>query len=329
MDFILSWNNHEGELVFPVIPSDGIALAGESDNSTFSTVNGELQLIGKKKLRQFELASFFPAPGKAYPFARPGSLPDGMEYVRTIEAVRERRIPFRAVLLDNDGRVLFNMPVSVTSFEWGPDRAGDIAYKLNCTEYRFADLYITELAEQTEPESVAVQSVQAAAESSITTPDGTAPKLYTEAEAVWMAKSMYCEWGGEFGGAASAYINANGEKATSGTVVKVKTMFAALGWCQCNHVDAGYGKRLSDVQIPGRFAYRSDAPTRTAYGTDLLALAHDVLDRWSAERAGQTNVGRVLPKGYNWYGGDGIVNRFRNSYNRPWTKWGFYLPSPY
>lgn len=327
MDFILSWNNHEGELVFPVVPTDGISLSGESDNSTFSTVNGELQLIGKKRLRRFEISSFFPM--KPYQFARSGSLPDGMAYVRTIEAVRERRIPFRAVLLGNDGEVLFNMPISITAFEWGLDRAGDIAYKLTAVEYRFADLMITELGEQTEPESVEVQSVQAE-QASITAADlGSVKKLYTENEAIWMAKSMYCEWGGEYGGAAYAFINSNGEKASAGVKVSVKTMFAALGWCQCNHVDAGYGATLSAVQIPGRFAYRANAPTRTAYGTDLLALAHDVLDRWSAEKAGVQNVGRVLPKGYNWYGGDGIVNRFRDSYARPWHKWGFTLPSPY
>ncbi|MFQ9411140.1 MAG: hypothetical protein ACLR1T_09005 [Evtepia gabavorous] len=87
-------------------------------------------------LASFELSSIF--PNRPYPWLRPGSVADGWAYVRTIEAARLRRIPFRAIHLDNDGTELFNLPVTVDSFEYGRDQAGDVAYTLSCKEYRFA-----------------------------------------------------------------------------------------------------------------------------------------------------------------------------------------------
>lgn len=136
MDFILSYNNNEMVMPFPVVPNGGISLTRAQDNITFDGVNYELQAIGTMNLASFELSSIF--PNRPYPWLRPGSVADGWAYVRTIEAARLRRIPFRAIHLDNDGTELFNLPVTVESFEYGRDQAGDVAYTLSCKEYRFA-----------------------------------------------------------------------------------------------------------------------------------------------------------------------------------------------
>ena len=58
------------------------------------------------------------------------------------------------------------------------------------------------------------------------------------------------------------------------------------------------------------------------------------MDRWSREKAGQGNIGRVLPKGYLWYYGDGKHNRFYNNYqafrsNNTAKAWNYSLKSPY
>ena len=82
------------------------------------------------------------------------------------------------------------------------------------------------------------------------------------------------------------------------------------------------------ITQPQQFAYSAGAPTVSDYGYDLVALARDVLDRWSREKAGQTDVGRVLPKDYQWYAGDGKHNYFRDKY-RGGSRWDYSLPSPY
>ena len=151
MDFILSYNNREGVMVFPVVPNEAIVLQRTQKNETFDSVSGEMQALGPLNLASFELEGIFPL--HEYRFLRPGSSADGWSYVRTIEAVRARRIPFRGIHLDNDGREIFNLPLSVEAFEYRVDQAGDISYRLSFREYRFAESPLSAtLPAQKEPE---------------------------------------------------------------------------------------------------------------------------------------------------------------------------------
>lgn len=304
MDFILSYNNNEGVMTFPVVPNGGITLSRGQSNDAFDGVNHQLQSLGTMELASFELSSIFPLRG--YPWIRPGSSTDGWSYVRTIEAVRERRIPFRAIYLDNDGEEIFNMPVSIDSFEYAMDRAGDISYTLKCTEYRFANQPVADLPELgSAAGSTTGQSAQTSSQASASAGDGYT-KRYTSTDAVMMARVMFLEARG----------------------IRSKTEIACVGWTILNRVDAGYGSISSVITAPNQFAYRASASTTSDYGYDLVALATDVLDRWSREKAGQSNVGRVLPKGYLWYAGDGQHNYFRNQY-KGGNRWNYSLPSPY
>lgn len=304
MDFILSYNNNELVMPFPVIPNDGIQVTSGQSNEVFDGVNHQLQSLGTMELRGFELSSIF--PNKPYSWIRPGSVADGWAYVRTIEAARKRRIPFRAIYLDNGGQEIFNMPVSIDSFEYAPDKAGDVAYTLKCTEYRFANQPVSDL-----PEPVAISgettghTAQTSSQASASAGDGYT-KRYTSTDAVMMARVMFLEARG----------------------IKSKTEIACVGWTILNRVDAGYGSIQKVITAPNQFAYRASASTTSDYGYDLVALATDVLDRWSREKAGQAAVGRVLPKGYLWYAGDGKHNYFRNQY-KGGTRWNYSLPSPY
>lgn len=299
MDFILSYNNNEGVMTFPVVPNGGITLSRGQSNETFDGVNHQLQSLGTMELAGFELSSIF--PNRTYSWARPGSSPDGWSYVKTIEAVRQRRIPFRAIHLDNQGREIFNLPVSVDSFEYALDKAGDVAYTMSCTEYRFANLQAAAQINENIPAAAAQTSSQASASAG----DGYT-RQYTSTDAVMMARVMFLEARG----------------------IQSKTEIACVGWTILNRVDAGYGSISAVITAPNQFAYSASASTTSDYGYDLIALATDVLDRWSREKAGQTNVGRVLPKGYLWYAGDGKHNYFRNQYQGG-TRWDYSLPSPY
>lgn len=136
------------------------------------------------------------------------------------------------------------------------------------------------------------------------------PKLYSDEDAVALAKTY---WGEARG------VKDNG-------IVSGKCQIAAVGWCILNRYDAGFEDSIFEVitaedQFHG---YRADYPVEE----DLLELAYDVLDRWNAEKHGETEVGRVLPAEYMWFGGDGKVNRFRDAW-KGGNRWDWSLADPY
>ena len=96
--------------------------------------------------------------------------------------------------------------------------------------------------------------------------------------------------------------------------IKSQTEQACVIWSVLNRVDSEvwpdtiYGV----VTQPYQFAYRSYSNTVDDYGRDLVQLSRDVLYRYDAEKSGEGNVGRVLPKDYTFYTGDGTHNYFRN-----------------
>lgn len=100
---------------------------------------------------------------------------------------------------------------------------------------------------------------------------------------------------------------------------------AACVWCALNRVDQGYGSIVTVVTAPYQFVgYREE----NMVDDELITLCIDVLTRWYAEKDGQADVGRVLPKDYLWFSGDGSRNHFRNAY-RGGNRWDWSLPSPY
>lgn len=104
---------------------------------------------------------------------------------------------------------------------------------------------------------------------------------------------------------------------------------AAVVWCALNRVDE-WGDSLGKiVTAPGQFAYSPENPTVDDYGRDLEELVRDVVDRWEREKAGEAGVGRVLPRDFLWFGGDGGRNWFRNHYDNFDYLWSWRLPNPY
>ena len=100
---------------------------------------------------------------------------------------------------------------------------------------------------------------------------------------------------------------------------------AAVIWCILNRVDAGYGDFEEVATAPNQFAYSSNTPVKE----EFCKIAEDVLDRWSQEKAGIKDVGRVLPQDYLWFRGNGKVNIFRNKYKGDYKIWDWSLPDPY
>lgn len=108
--------------------------------------------------------------------------------------------------------------------------------------------------------------------------------------------------------------------------VKSKTQQAAVIWCVLNRVDTkGFPNTISKVITQrSQFAWNPNTPVKK----EFEALAEDVVKRWLFEKKGVKNVGRVLPKSYLYFYGDGKKNHFRKTYRGKAT-WNWSLPSPY
>jgi hypothetical protein len=125
---------------------------------------------------------------------------------------------------------------------------------------------------------------------------------YTEEDVAMLAKLLYGECRG----------------------VDSETEQACVAWVVLNRVDDDE-KPINDIiTSPYQFAYNSSAPILE----DLYILSEDVLMRWSMEKQGVADVGRVLPADYTYFAGDGEHNYFRNAYIGG-TKWDYSMESPY
>lgn len=108
--------------------------------------------------------------------------------------------------------------------------------------------------------------------------------------------------------------------------IKDKAQQAAVIWCILNRVDDGYwGDTIEEVATyPSAFAWVPDTPVEQ----EFLMLAADVCERWNLEKAGQAEVGRVLPKEYLYFTGDGELNHFTIEWKGT-EAWDWSLGSPY
>lgn len=106
-----------------------------------------------------------------------------------------------------------------------------------------------------------------------------------------------------------------------------KTEQAAVVWTILNRVDDGrFGKGIVNViTAPKQFVgYKTSNPITA----EIKEVVLDVLNRWEREKAGIEDVGRVLPKGYLYFRGNGKENLFSKSWNSK-NVWDWSLESPY
>lgn len=102
---------------------------------------------------------------------------------------------------------------------------------------------------------------------------------------------------------------------------------AACVWVVLNRVDdPRYPDTVLEVlESPAQFAgYNPNNPVTE----ELKTLAADVLTRHYAEETGAADVGRVIPREYLFFTGDGKQNHFTKEWKSAET-WGWTLESPY
>lgn len=104
---------------------------------------------------------------------------------------------------------------------------------------------------------------------------------------------------------------------------------AVVAWCILNRVDDGSGLWPDDIigVVTQEYQFAGYSPEHPVL-PELYDLALDVLERWKREKAGEDDVGRVLPEDYCYFHGDGKHNYFRQEYEGgPAWDWG--LETPY
>lgn len=115
---------------FAILPSE-YEVTSENDN-TQVTINqlGEINLIGKRKLKNISFSSFF--PNQKYNFCQYTSFPTPQESVDTIEDMKNNGV----LRLTITGTPI-NMDCTIESFTWGEnDGTKDINFTLDFKEYR-------------------------------------------------------------------------------------------------------------------------------------------------------------------------------------------------
>lgn len=165
----------------------------------------------------------------------------------------------------------------------------------------------TYVEEPTQP----IATTSALTENSFTEMPVTQPEVtevsciqyYTEQDAIDIAKVLYRECRG----------------------VPSKTEQACVAWTILNRVDRYNSTVYSVVRSPNQFAFYENTPV----WDELLDLAYDVLGRWSQEKNGLGDVGRVLPAEYTFFEGRDGHNHFRDNYTGSYTVWDYSLESLY
>lgn len=132
-DIVFAANSFEEMRRIPVLPQE-LNIEHPWNNEEFETINlGTINLIGLPGLRTLSIESFFPV--RPYPFAKDKRM--AWSYVQFFRKWREKRVPLRVIITDNDERELLNMPCTIDNFVHGPDRSGDIRYSIEVKEFKF------------------------------------------------------------------------------------------------------------------------------------------------------------------------------------------------
>ena len=102
---------------------------------------------------------------------------------------------------------------------------------------------------------------------------------------------------------------------------------AAVAWCILNRVDAaGFPDTIEGV-VTAKHQFAGYDPSHPVTD-ELRSLTVDVLQRWHSEQSGEVNVGRVLPKDYKFFWGDGWENYFTNEWKGA-DYWDWSMDNPY
>ena len=136
---------------------------------------GEIAVIGRGKLAEIEISSFFPA--QEYTFCAYNGFPEPYDCVELIKKWKDTLRPIRLTITGTN----VNLACAVENFSYGEkDCTGDVYFTLSLKEYRFPGAPISKIT----PESKAAKRPA----------EKTIPKKYTvkSGDCLWaIAKKLY------------------------------------------------------------------------------------------------------------------------------------------
>lgn len=134
---VLSFENRSEVLELPW-PLQDHQITSPHNTYSFDTINtGEVLAIGKKKLREMTISSYFPA--KPYPFLFSQTFPEPSVCIEMINKWRLSGKPIRVAIMDTD----INLAMAIESFDYGKeegDGSGDVAFTLTLKEYSYLNV---------------------------------------------------------------------------------------------------------------------------------------------------------------------------------------------
>ena len=133
---ILSFNNNEEVMTLPHVPPDFPLNEPEQHNEAYVGLSRDYRRIGTLAARTYSWTGLLPV-GHRYAFMPPEASDNGWDYIGFFQRGRERKVPFRMIVLDSSGTPRLNTPITVDSLEVTVRRNGDLDYTISCTEYRF------------------------------------------------------------------------------------------------------------------------------------------------------------------------------------------------
>lgn len=133
MNILLSDLTGASLLAIPIVLDD-TKIMQKSKSATLETVDGFLNLAGNQELRVVAWSSIFPV-AKSYIFSEKKMTVDGWLYVKFLETAMKFQVPIRVIVSDINNPYIFNMLVTVDSFNYNVDKSGDIAYTIKLTEF--------------------------------------------------------------------------------------------------------------------------------------------------------------------------------------------------
>lgn len=131
MNVFLSQNNNEIVVQLHVLPEE-IRVRSPYSNERRSTIqSGDKTVLGRRGVRTISIETFVPTEPLSFS-SNDNFL--GMSFVRLIETLRSRRLPFRITVTEPFD---IDFPVEITHFEFGIRRGGRIGYRMDLEEFKF------------------------------------------------------------------------------------------------------------------------------------------------------------------------------------------------
>ena len=124
-----------GRLILPVVPAELPKVGNPQNNETFSSVLGDLRIIGTLGLRTVTLETIAPTYAGKYSWSNPLGA-DGKEVIKYLRQAQLTYAPLRLSIVYSNGSDYVSMMCVVDNFDYYTDNAKDYHYSVTFTEYR-------------------------------------------------------------------------------------------------------------------------------------------------------------------------------------------------